>query len=477
MGNGQHEKKAVDGEEKRSDIAKTLEANEKVAPVYKQLKEKLGDEAEKREKRDANKRPDDQDREKAKPKIQRVPIIMREQKKFEKYYQPRWISVGPIHHGKLQHETQYKLALATKFIHNSGLGTEALYTKIKEKIEELKNCYHEDVVKGYDDDTLSWMLFFDGCSTLQLISSYVNSDELKALKIKTDQVALAQQDLFLLENQIPYSALKVLMESCSKEKCDQLKGSLKEFIRCNVMAPYKYKKSLKIEIEKPEPAHLLELLRSVILQHPKKRHTGFVDFLKVINKNLTKDDGQGQQSFRSVQDLQAAGIDLKPSESCSLRDITFTSLCFAGWLRIPPITVDDLTGPRFLNLIAYEMCPDNIDTDYEVTSYISFLDSLIDYPVDVKELRSAHILHNLLGSDKEVAQLFNGIATDLVPSPVYMNVIAQIQSHYKSKWRTWMAQVYHDHFSSPWTIVAFMAAVVALGMSGIQTWYTVYSPQ
>lgn len=122
------------------------------------------------------------------------------------------------------------------------------------------------------------------------------------------------------------------------------------------------------------------------------------------------------------------------------------------------------------------MCPDNFRTDYEVISYISFLDSLIDYPVDVKELRSSHILHNLLGCDNDVAQLFNEIATDLVPSQaVYKDVIAQIQSHYKSKWRTWMAQVYHDHFSSPWTIVAFLAAVVALGMSGIQTWYTVKS--
>lgn len=141
------------------------------------------------------------------------------------------------------------------------------------------------------------------------------------------------------------------------------------------------------------------------------------------------------------------------------------------------MTVDDSIGSRFLNLIAYEMCPDNFRTKYEVTSYISFLESLIDYPDDVKELRSAHILHNLLGCDKEVAQLFNEIGTDLVPNTeVYNEVILQVQSHYKSKWRTSMAEVFHEHFSSPWTMVAFLAAAVALGMSGIQTWYTVYSP-
>ena len=129
--------------------------------------------------------------------------------------------------------------------------------------------------------------------------------------------------------------------------------------------------------------------------------------------------------------------------------------------------MDDLTGPRFLNLIAYEMCPDNFRTNYEVTTYICFLDSLIDYPDDVKELRLAHILHNLLGCDKEAAQLFNEIGTDLVPNKeVHNEVIFQVQSYYKSKWSTSMAEVFHGHFSSPWTIVAFLAAAVALCMSG-----------
>lgn len=116
------------------------------------------------------------------------------------------------------------------------------------------------------------------------------------------------------------------------------------------------------------------------------------------------------------------------------------------------MTVDDSTGSRFLNLIAYEMCPDNFRTKYEVTSYISFLESLIDYPDDVKELRSAHILHNLLGCDKEVAQLFNEIGTDLVPNTeVYNEVILQVQSHYKS------------NGGLPW-LKSFTSTLVVLGL-------------
>lgn len=184
---------------------------------------------------------------------------------------------------------------------------------------------------------------------------------------------------------------------------------------------------------------------------------------------------QEQQSFRSVQDLRAAGINLKPSKTCSVRDIKFSSLGFAAQLELPPLVVDDSTAQKFLNLIAYEMCPDNTDTEYEITSYISFMDSLIDYPNDVKQLRSANILYNRLGCDDEVAQLFNEIAKDLVPNDeLYKDVIGKIEKHYKNKCMTWMAQVLNDHFSTPWTVLAFLAAVLALALTGIQTWFTLY---
>ncbi|KAG5039980.1 hypothetical protein JHK85_012456 [Glycine max] len=44
------------------------------------------------------------------------------------------------------------------------------------------------------------------------------------------------------------------------------------------------------------------------------------------------------------------------------------------------------------------------------------MDSLIEHFGDVKELRSGKVLYSALGSDKEVAQLFNTIGTDL-PNP------------------------------------------------------------
>jgi hypothetical protein len=77
--------------------------------------------------------------------------------------------------------------------------------------------------------------------------------------------------------------------------------------------------------------------------------------------------------------------------------------------------MDDSTGPIFMTFIAYEMCLD-FENDFDITSYISFLDSLIHEANDIKELRKARVLHNFLGRDQEVADFFNEIGTDLVPN-------------------------------------------------------------
>ncbi|KAL5567383.1 hypothetical protein UlMin_030547 [Ulmus minor] len=395
-----------------------------------------------------------------KPKIQKVPMVLRGNKNFEKFYEPRAISIGPIHHKnkKLQLAEQYKSRLAATFIKESGKTTKEVYVKIKAEMEALKLLFDPEVIKGYEDEELSWMLFLDGCSTLQFMYGIVNG-KMGEYKIKSDQVAFVQQDLFLLENQIPFKVLNLLIDSSQAK--DELEKSIKEFLQMNVMAPGYQSNSTNPNIDE-DPIHLLQLLQKFAVFPPRKKE----------KRNHT-----GQQSFRNVQELKAAGINLKPSENCSLIDIGFTSLCFTGWLQLPPLVVDDSTGPKLLNMIAYEMCPDNFRTDYQVSTYVCLLDSLIDHTNDVKDLRSAKIVYNLLGSDEEVAQLFNEIATDLVRCPsLFNNVIAKIQRHYDNRVITWMAEAYNTHFSSPWTILAFLGALIALVLTFVQTWYAINPP-
>lgn len=186
----------------------------------------------------------------------------------------------------------------------------------------------------------------------------------------------------------------------------------------------------------------------------------------VISENKT--------TYRNIQELKAAGIRVRRSKSKCPIDITFCSGLFSGELIIPQIVVDETTAPTFLNLMAYEVCPD-FENNYAISSYVEFLDSLIDHPEDVKELRANEVLHNGLGSDEEVAKLFNIISTDLVPDTrIYACVRAEIEEHYEKKHKTWFAQAYHTYFSNPWAIIAFIAAFLALLLTFIQTWFAVF---
>lgn len=178
--------------------------------------------------------------------------------------------------------------------------------------------------------------------------------------------------------------------------------------------------------------------------------------------------------YRNIKELKAAGIGLKSSKTRRPRDISFSNGWLCSELTLPEIVVDDTTANTVLNLIAFEMCPD-FENDYGISSYVSFLDSLIDHPDDVKALRSERILINSLGSDDEVAKLFNVIGSDSVPDmKKYKHLRDEIESHYNSKCKTWVALAYHTYFNNPWAIIAFIAALLGLTLTFIQTWYAIH---
>ena len=137
------------------------------------------------------------------PKIQKVIFLLRDNNDFNKYYEPKVVSLGPIHHGKPNYQLgeNYKLRLTNEFIKGSGKSMQDSYQKIKEKINELRTCFEKET-EDYDDEALTSILLVDGCAILQYIYC-ATKNKFKELNIKTDSVAFGQQDLFLLENQLP----------------------------------------------------------------------------------------------------------------------------------------------------------------------------------------------------------------------------------------------------------------------------------
>ena len=138
----------------------------------------------------------------------------------------------------------------------------------------------------------------------------------------------------------------------------------------------------------------------------------------------------GISIFDSIKELKATGIQVRRSNSTSLKVVKFKKGLFNSHLEIPHIIADDSTKTLLLNLVAYKMSSSGI-TYQMVTSYICLLHPLIHNVDDVKELQSEGILLNSLGSNEEVANLFKGLTTNLSPDyNAYTDAIKGIYQHY-----------------------------------------------
>ncbi|KAI9161914.1 hypothetical protein LWI28_021982 [Acer negundo] len=397
-----------------------------------------------------------------KPRIRKVSKMLRD-KNMEKYYEPRAVSIGLLHYGreKFSLAEGHKFKLAELFITENGVDEFGLHKKIKAKIVRLKQCYAEEDAKrvNINDENLAWMFLIDGFALLNYIC-YASLGKLNDLKkIGMDMEAFSQ-DLFLLENQLPYEVLDDIMTSAAKGGAN-MRNLIDKFIDQTVRdirglpLTSPSPTSTSPQQQQPPPAHLLQLLRN--------RLVGDHDHHKTNEKTKT-----GKRVGR-VNELKSAGIQLKSGTEGSLRDnISFAPhwLTAVGTLTLPCLVVNGSTAPKLLNLIAFETSPDFQNDSQVITSYIFFLHSLIDQPDDVKELRKAHVLINnnnaaLAGSDEEVVRLFKEIGSsdlDSIPEPeAYLEVKEQIQKHCEKKWKTRM------------TLFAFAAAAIAILVMGFSS--------
>ena len=220
----------------------------------------------------------------------------------------------------------------------------------------------------------------------------------------------------------------------------------------------------KLVAEEEKPTHLLDLLRRKLLGKQRTARTG----------------NDGSFLYGNVKALMATGIRFRRSKTGELRDVSFTSHGMIGYLNLPLLAIDRSSVPRLWNLMAYEVCP-NMTTDSGVTSYVSFLDSLLDNSEDVKALESTRVLQNFFGGNEEVAQFFNSISVNLAVrdfSAYYYataDIRAHVRRHNSNRTYIWMIQLLDTYFTSPWTITVLVAAILVLFLTDVQTYFSLPS--
>ncbi|XXG44913.1 hypothetical protein AAC387_Pa02g0142 [Persea americana] len=178
------------------------------------------------------------------------------------------------------------------------------------------------------------------------------------------------------------------------------------------------------------------------------------------------------KTIPSTTELHEAGVKFQRKNARSFLDIKFEQ----GLIEIPRLTISDFTNSLFLSFIALEQCFPDCSSHF--TSYCIFMDSLISTPRDVQLLSQSGIIEHVLGSDEEVALLFNklcrGITWDFKNSYL-AKVSEEVIKHTQKRWPKWRAKLVRDYFSNPWAILSLIAAVVILILTILQTYFAVFA--
>lgn len=463
------------------------------------------------------------------PYIPKVPVNLKNIN--EECYSPLAVSIGPYHYSdreaKLKQVERLKVPMMFKFVNDSGKTTQDFYLGVKEVLQNARGCYCKSLTEHFNDEEFIKMMFIDGCFILQFMHCLYGENE--DLEMSDQQIFHVKRDLLLLENQLPFAVLHSLRTERYGDNLNHSNEIINNFISLHirssskpiptwvrialtalglVMIPillplyliiigscyvcllyglrYRMSKHLLRRQRVPldwfpppspgeeksgkrdderQPAHLLELLYYKSMYH----------YSKINHKKAAK-GSRGHCLYYSAKNLKKVGILYCPRWTGAITDVKFKSSIFSGTLKVPPIIIDESAKSLLLNLVAYETSA-ALDQLW-VSSYICFMDSLIDDAKDVKELRSNGIIINYLGADQKVANLFNDMGRSMThDTAAYNDIKIKINEQCESTVKRWVYESKRTYFSNPWTAITVLAASFGLALTATQTYYTRYPPK
>ncbi|KAF6153790.1 hypothetical protein GIB67_001023 [Kingdonia uniflora] len=383
----------------------------------------------------------------------------------KKAYSPQSVSFGPYHKGEvhLMRMEDHKDRAFLHLLKRSNKPFENYVNEVNKVLPELMEAYESlDPKWELDQTKFLELMIVDGCFMLEILrtstgisNDYATNDLIFSYHGMLNFMPDLKRDMLMLQNQLPMLLLeKLVYVETGKEK-KQLEDFLNKTI-VKFCSPSQRFRNIGPCL------HVLDVYRKSLLQDPSKKSRDF------MHKHSTK-ESTGDM-IRSVMELHEAGIRFKVSKTRSLEDIKFRG----GVLSLPIVVVDDTTETTFLNLMAYERF--HFGVGREVTSYIFFMDNIIDSAKDISLLHSSGIIQNAIGSDKATATLFNSLSKDVTLDPnSHLDMVhKEVNDYCKNKCNEWRANLIHTYFRNPWTILSVVAAIFIIALTLAQTVYTIY---
>ncbi|KAI8556945.1 hypothetical protein RHMOL_Rhmol05G0296500 [Rhododendron molle] len=175
----------------------------------------------------------------------------------------------------------------------------------------------------------------------------------------------------------------------------------------------------------------------------------------------------------SASELHFAGVEFVPDGGDNLFKFKFSKYkglfgrCRRARLVIPPLVINDDTELYLRNLIAFEQyCP---GISENITSYAFVMDMLVNSDKDIQVLEKAKVMRNYLGASRDATNLFNRLCKETALGEfVFAETCNRANDYSKSFWPQHMAHLRRTYFASPWTFIAFCVGFMAFVISLVE---------
>ncbi|XP_015581642.3 putative UPF0481 protein At3g02645 [Ricinus communis] len=174
----------------------------------------------------------------------------------------------------------------------------------------------------------------------------------------------------------------------------------------------------------------------------------------------------------SVAELSKSGVRFLPTTG-NISSISFDPNTVT--FHFPIISLDVNSEVVLRNLVAYETS--TASGPMVFTRYTELMNGIIDTDEDVKLLREKGIVLNRMKSDREVADLWNGMnkSIKLTKVPFLDKVIEDVNKYYNGRWKVRVGSFMKSYVFGSWQFLTLLAAVFLLMLTALQAFCSVYS--
>nr|GMD15077.1 UPF0481 protein At3g47200-like [Ipomoea batatas] len=401
------------------------------------------------------------------------------------YLKPTLVSIGPKYVFSEKHfkgvarfkNQEYKDKYFKSFLQRGG-ETRTKHDEYREHLKDPKLNLVEKARKYYEeigincpssDQDLANMLVSDGGFVVEFV--------LRCKKGGRDDPRIkekgkeARKDMLCFENQLPFEVLTALYQKMISYT-NPAETDPPSFIRLVKFAFASFAPNITLsnffDDNKPEnPLDILHVLHSLCLppinNNPHQNQT--MEWPTVVHINSAtelRDVGVSFNNTGEVYTMPRQYDTISSLKECkdttSLFDLTFSG----GVMKIPSFKVDDFTEIFFGNMIALEQRRTLKPKYY--TDYARLMDHLVDTHLDVSLLRKNGTIHNLLGEDIKVADVFNSVCVkvDITTNFYFAPLYTAVNRHCRNTRLVWKARLKTDYFSDPWKGISSIAGAIVL---------------